>query len=344
MTTQWTLLDGKTLQCPAGQDATIYGRTGLATNPTSAIATVCLKCGDTDMGCMKSNYLGGVDYKVMGNTKDIKYYNFPSTTKGYGKFVRFMDNGRTDDRLVEDGKTLGSVIKTQTCENGVNGFYVERYENPADKTNVDLGNFMPLCAPKQYDANKSVLVVNITTNQPVENTIELNVLCTKASLLTSTTSANGDVVNTEMLTIPITTELDTATNTYTVPVVNSPGTEIITVGTGENMIVYRINKYSSEIEINDSIHIGAVDMLSKKINLPVEQSLGGDIALKTHIPVLENDVPTMKEVAIRSDGSLAVISHRNLYLLLVLILVLVVFLYMKYMNKNTTNYNNNRSV
>jgi len=338
MTTQWNFLDGKTLQCPAGQQATIYGRTGLTTNPASSIATVCLKCEDTDMGCMKSSYLGGLDYTVPIDSKNITYYNYPSATKGYSKFVRFMDNGRTDDRIVEDGKTLGSVLKTQTCENGMNGFYVERYENPADKTNIDLANFMPSCAAKSYDKNKSVLVVNITTNLPKENTVELNVLSTKAELLTSTLSTDNTMLNTELLTVPVTTELDKSTNMYKIPLINSPGTEIITVGTGNDMIIYSVNKYKSEVELNEFIHIRTSDMMSKKANLPIEESLGGDITMKVHIPVLENDTPTMKEIAIRSDGSLAVISNRNLYILLVLILVVLIVVYMKYTNSNNKTY------
>ena len=143
MTTVWNLLNETNLQCPDG-NATIYGKTGPSTNPTSALVSVCLKCGDKEMGCANSGYTGGENYTYT-NIKDAKYYNFPSTAKGYGKLVRFMDAGRADDTIVAGGLLLGDALNILHCDNGVNGFYVERFQNPADSTNIDLANFKPLC-------------------------------------------------------------------------------------------------------------------------------------------------------------------------------------------------------
>ena len=143
MTTAWNFLDKSEFQCPDG-NAVIYGKAAPATNEYGAIVNVCLKCGDKEMGCANSGYTGGEDY-TYSNLKDAKYYNFPSTSKGYGKFIRFMDSGRSDNRIVENNSQLGSVIKNEHCEDGVNGFYVERFQNPADLTNIDLANFKPLC-------------------------------------------------------------------------------------------------------------------------------------------------------------------------------------------------------
>ena len=143
MTTVWNLLNGTNLQCPDG-NATIYGKTGPSTSPNSALISVCLKCGDKEMGCANSGYTGGENYTYT-NIKDAKYYNFPSTVKGYGKLVRFMDAGRADDTIVAGGLLLGDALNILNCESGVNGFYVERFQNPADSTNIDLANFKPLC-------------------------------------------------------------------------------------------------------------------------------------------------------------------------------------------------------
>jgi hypothetical protein len=143
MTTVWNLLNETNLQCPDG-NATIYGKTGPSTSPNSALISVCLKCGDKEMGCANSGYTGGENY-TYNNIKDAKYYNFPSTVKGYGKLVRFMDAGRADDTIVAGGLLLGDALNILHCDNGVNGFYVERFQNPADSTNIDLANFKPLC-------------------------------------------------------------------------------------------------------------------------------------------------------------------------------------------------------
>ena len=143
MTTVWNLLNETNLQCPDG-NATIYGKTGPSTSPNSALISVCLKCGDKEMGCANSGYTGGENYTYT-NIKDAKYYNFPSTAKGYGKLVRFMDAGRADDKIVAEGLLLGDALNILHCDNGVNGFYVERFQNPADSTNIDLANFKPLC-------------------------------------------------------------------------------------------------------------------------------------------------------------------------------------------------------
>jgi len=143
MTTAWNFLDKSEFQCPDG-NSTIYGKTGSSTNPTSALVSVCLKCGDKEMGCANSGYTGGENY-TYSNLKDAKYYNFPSTAKGYGKLVRFMDAGRADDKIVAGGLLLGDALNILHCDNGVNGFYVERFQNPADSTNIDLANFKPLC-------------------------------------------------------------------------------------------------------------------------------------------------------------------------------------------------------
>jgi len=143
MTTVWNLLNGTNLQCPDG-NATIYGKTGPSTSPNSALISVCLKCGDKEMGCADSGYTGGENYTYT-NIKDAKYYNFLSTVKGYGKLVRFMDAGRADDKIVAGGLLLGDALNILHCDNGINGFYVERFQNPADSTNIDLANFKPLC-------------------------------------------------------------------------------------------------------------------------------------------------------------------------------------------------------
>jgi len=170
MTTAWNFLDKSEFQCPDG-NATIYGKTGSSTNPTSALVSVCLKCGDKEMGCANSGYTGGEDY-TYSNLKDAKYYNFPSTAKGYGKLVRFMDAGRADDRIVENNSQLGSVIKNEHCEDGVNGFYVERFQNPADLTNIDLANFKPLC----FTSSAVKDPVSPSTNSNVEEVSDNTVL------------------------------------------------------------------------------------------------------------------------------------------------------------------------
>jgi hypothetical protein len=170
MTTAWNFLDKSEFQCPDG-NATIYGKTGSSTNPTSSLVSVCLKCGDKEMGCVNSGYTGGEDY-TYSNLKDAKYYNFPSTSKGYGKLVRFMDAGRADDTIVENNSQLGSVIKNEHCEDGVNGFYVERFQNPADLTNIDLANFKPLC----FTSSAVKDPVSPSTNSNVEEASDNTVL------------------------------------------------------------------------------------------------------------------------------------------------------------------------
>ena len=49
------------------------------------------------------------------------------------------------DAIVAEGLLLGDALNILHCESGVNGFYVERFQNPADSTNIDLANFKPLC-------------------------------------------------------------------------------------------------------------------------------------------------------------------------------------------------------
>jgi len=142
MTSQWSLLDKTNLQCPDG-NATIYGETGSYSNPSALITSVCLKCGDKEMGCVNSSSKGSATYSFT-SPKDINYYNYPLASNGYSKFIRFMNAGRADGQNGVGG-LIENVMTNTHCENGFNGFNVERFQNPADSTNIALANFKPLC-------------------------------------------------------------------------------------------------------------------------------------------------------------------------------------------------------
>jgi len=142
MTSQWSLLDKTNLQCPDG-NASIYGETGSYSIPSAIITSVCLKCGDKEMGCVNSSSKGSATYSFT-SPKDINYYNYPLTTNGYSKFIRFMNAGRADGQNGVGG-LIENVMTNTHCENGFNGFNVERFQNPTDSNIIDLANFNPLC-------------------------------------------------------------------------------------------------------------------------------------------------------------------------------------------------------
>jgi len=142
MTSQWSLLDKTNLQCPDG-NATIYGETGSYSNPSAIITSICLKCGDKEMGCKSSSSKGSATYSFT-SPKDINYYNYPLASNGYSKFIRFMNAGRADGQNGVGG-LIENVMTNTHCENGFNGFNFERFQNPTDSNIIDLANFNPLC-------------------------------------------------------------------------------------------------------------------------------------------------------------------------------------------------------
>ena len=133
---KWMMTDTKIFYCPNG-NANIYG-TSNKLNKQNSISSICLKCGNEEPQCLKSSDTYDSTFSFIGdNTKAFYYSNVP-VTGNFNKFVSITDK---------------SDISTpkKTCENGIHGFYIEKYRNPNSKTDTytgdeSLAEFYPICA------------------------------------------------------------------------------------------------------------------------------------------------------------------------------------------------------
>jgi hypothetical protein len=190
----------------------------------------------------------------------------------------------------------------------------------------------PLYARIYGDATNSLQILDLD-NLATENYEEVEVLT---------------ITNNITVRVYKDTGLDGTNVIYMAPLLNNNLQTIISSYYTEGAVVekqeYNSNKFKPEdmrdLVSNKQTTIYSKVLSSQVVRLPIEQYLGGDIVTTVYIPVVENNINTVKEVGVTSTGKVVSINYRNLYILLILILVLVLASVYIYMNNNTIRSNN----
>jgi len=86
--------------------------------------------------------------------------------------------------------------------------------------------------------------------------------------------------------------------------------------------------------------VNSSDLENKKINLQTDDILISDIIAKEYIPIIEDNNIVAKQIGIKPNGSIVLISYTSLYILLIVILILIIGINL---NKSS-NINKNKSI
>jgi len=208
---KWMMTDTKIFYCPNG-NANIYG-TSNNSNKQNSISSICLKCGNEEPQCIKSSDTYDSTFSFIGdNTKSFYYSNVP-VTGNFNKFVSITDK---------------SDISTpkKTCENGIHGFYIEKYRNPNSKTDKYIGDeslaeFYPIC--DSNDINNPELLNLIKKDYAYSQNIDSPSM--KPPIMESNTTTNDSSQNDTTITGTIQENIkktiDTLPNISSIPVIDN---------------------------------------------------------------------------------------------------------------------------
>jgi len=344
----WSLKENKDLKCADGGGlAKFYGNAG------QSIDKLCIKCGNsnTDMGCLVG-LGGGAPFEIADPLYNVTYHNQKWNDTPLNEFIRFMDKGKAADVNFGAGK-LGDIQKAESCPNGFNGFNVDIYTSSAGANK--LNNFKPLCATYKDNLVQSAAPEKPAPAAPAIRTYGDDTNSLQILELDNLATENYEEVEVLTITNNVTVRVNKDTEAsgtnvlYTAPLINNNLQMIISSDYTEGAVVekqeFNSNKFKPEdmrdLVSNKASIINSKVLSSNVVRLPIEQSLLGDIVTKLYIPVVENDVDTVKEVGITSTGKVVSISYRNLYILLLVILVIVLVMVMRMNRNNNMNNMNN---